>query len=294
MELRQLVYFEAVARHASFTRAAESLRIAQPAVSAQIRQLERELGTVLLERTTRRVALTHAGELVLAHARTVLAELDATRAEVDDLSAVLRGQLRLGVTPVLGSFDLPDALALFHRRYLEVRLSVQTGLIAELLHQLENGGFDMVIGPIHDELPDRFLTHRLAPEKLVLITPPGHHATRRISSLATCRDEQFVCLPPGSGLHTILSTATAEHGFEPQIPFQASTPTGVRELVAAGLGIALLAESAALSPGPPVDVHHLKPAPRHPPIGSIRMQTRTDTPTVRAWHHQIEQRHSSS
>jgi len=294
MELRQLVYFEAVARHTSFTRAAESLRIAQPAVSAQIRKLERELGTVLLERTTRRVALTHAGELVLAHVRTVLAELDATRDDVDDLSAVLRGQLRLGVTPVLGSFDLPAALALFHRRYPEVRLSVQTGLIAALLHLLEKGGFDMVIGPIHVELPERFLTQRLAPENLVLITPPNHHVAKRISSLGAYRDEQFVCLPPGSGLHTILSTAAAEQGFEPQIPFQASSPTGIRELVAAGLGIALLAESAALSPGPPIDVHHLKPAPQHPPIGSIRLRTRTDTPTLRAWHHQLEQRHSSS
>lgn len=294
MELRQLVYFEAVARHASFTRAAESLRIAQPAVSAQIRRLERELGTVLLERTTRRVALTYAGQLVLAHVRTVLTELDATRVDVDELSAVLRGQLRLGTTPVLGSFDMPTALARFHCRYPEVRLSVQTGLIAELLHQLENGELDMVIGPIHHELPDRFLAYQLAPENLVLITPPNHHATRRISSLDTCRDEQFICLPPGSGLHTILNTAAAEHGYEPQIPFQASSPTGIRELVSAGLGIALLAESAALSPGPPIQVHHLKPAPQHPPIGSIRLQTRTDTPTVRAWHHQLEQTNPAS
>ncbi len=289
VELRQLVYFEAVARHASFTRAAESLRIAQPAVSAQIRQLERELGTVLLERTTRRVALTHAGELVLAHVHTVLTELDAVRADVAELSAVMRGQLRLGVTPVLGAFDLPAALALFHRRHPDVRLDVQTGLITELLQQLDQGGLDMVIGPIHDELPDHFLTHRLAPENLVLITPPGHYAARRIRSLAACRDEQFVCLHPGSGLHTILNTTAAEHGFEPRIPFRASTPAAIRELVGAGLGVALLAESAALNPGPPIDVHHLKPSPRHPPIGSIRLRTRTDTPALHAWHHQLEQ-----
>jgi LysR family transcriptional activator of glutamate synthase operon len=270
------------------------LRIAQPAVSAQIRKLERELGTVLLERTTRRVALTHAGNLLLAHVHTVLAELDAARAEVDELSAVLRGQLRLGTTPVLGAFNLPVALALFHRRYPEVRLSVHTGLIAELIHQLENGEFDMIIGPIHHELPDRFLAHPLAPENLVLITPPGHHAARRISSLAACRDEQFICLPPGSGLHTILNIEAAKHGYEPQIPFQASSPAGIRELVSAGLGIALLAESAALSHGPPIQVHHLKPAPQHPPIGSIRLRTRTDTPTVRAWNHQLEQTDTAS
>ena len=71
MELRQLAYFEAVVRHGGFSRAAQQLQIAQPAVSAQVRRLERELGTTLLERTTRRVALTPAGELVLARARSV-------------------------------------------------------------------------------------------------------------------------------------------------------------------------------------------------------------------------------
>lgn len=294
MELRQLVYFEAVARYGSFTRAADSLRIAQPAVSAQIRRLERELDTVLLERTTRRVAVTHAGELVVAHARTVLAELDALRAEVDELSAVLRGQLRLGATLVLGSFDLPATLALFHRRYPEVRLAVQTGLIAELLHQLDQGGLDMVIGPIHDDLPERFRSHQLTPENLVLITPTGHHTARPISSLATCRNEQFVCLPPGSGLYAILTEAAAEQGFTPRIPFQAGTPAAIRELVGAGLGIALLAESAALAPGPSIEVHHLKHAPPHPPIGSIRLRARTDPPAVRAWQHQLEQAHASN
>src|SRR6266536_1032386 len=107
MELRQLVYFEAVARLGGFSRAAEQLHIAQPAISAQIRRLERELGAALFERTTRRVGLTHAGTLLLAHARAVLAELDAARSEFDELAAVLRGQLRFGVTQILGSLDLP-------------------------------------------------------------------------------------------------------------------------------------------------------------------------------------------
>jgi LysR family transcriptional activator of glutamate synthase operon len=198
VELRQLVYFEAVARHASFTRAAEALHIAQPAVSAQVRQLERELGTPLLERTTRRVALTHAGDLFLAHARSVLAELDNARTELNELSAVLRGRLRLGVTPVLGPVNLPSALAVFHRNYPEVALSLRSGLIADLLHHLDRGVIDMIIGPIHDELPARFITHRLAPERLVMITPPGTRKPARTSTLAVFRDEEFVCLPEGS------------------------------------------------------------------------------------------------
>ena len=111
MELRQLAYFDAVVRHGSFTKAAQRLHVAQPAVSAQIRRLEAELGVTLLERTTRRVALTQAGELFLARARLALAQLEGARADLAELSAVLRGQVRIGATQVLGSLDLPAALA---------------------------------------------------------------------------------------------------------------------------------------------------------------------------------------
>src|SRR5438445_755751 len=136
MELRQLAYFDAVVRHGSFTKAAQRLHIAQPAVSAQIRRLETELGTTLLERTTRRVALTYAGELFLARARQVLAQLDGARADLDELSAVLRGRVRIGATQVVGSLDLPAALASFRRRYPGVSLPLHTGLIAKLLCEL--------------------------------------------------------------------------------------------------------------------------------------------------------------
>src|SRR3954447_26527801 len=104
MELRQLRYFEAVARHSGFTRAAEQLHVAQSAVSAQVRALEAELGTALFTRTTRRVALTEAGELVLHRARRALTELDGARTDLADLAAVLTGRVALGATAVLGGF----------------------------------------------------------------------------------------------------------------------------------------------------------------------------------------------
>src|SRR3982750_1045197 len=116
MELRQLTYFEAVARLGGFTRAAEQLHVAQPAVSAQIRALETELGVSLFARTTRRVALTEAGELFLGRARRVLGELDGARTELAELAAVLRGRVTIGSMAVLGGYDLPGALAGFHGR----------------------------------------------------------------------------------------------------------------------------------------------------------------------------------
>jgi len=173
VELRQLAYFDAVVRHGSFTKAAQRLHVAQPAVSAQIRRLEAELGVTLLERTTRRVALTQAGELFLARARLALAQLEGARADLAELSAVLRGQVRIGATQVLGSLDLPAALAQFRRRYPGVSLALHSGLIAKLLGLLEAGDVDLVVGPVHDDLPAAFAARPLVAEGLVLVTPPG-------------------------------------------------------------------------------------------------------------------------
>src|SRR5215469_578484 len=292
MELRQLVYFDAVVRYGGFSRAAERLRVAQPAVSAQIRRLETELGTTLLQRTTRRVALTHAGELFLARARRVLDQLDRARAELDELSTVRRGQVRIGATQILGSLDLPAALAQFRHRYPGVSLAVATGLIAELLDTLNAGEVDLVLGPVHTDLPDRYLAHPLVTETLVLVAAPGHPlATESAAgarvSLAAVRDEPFVCLPADSRLHGILVEAAVAEGFIPRIEFETYSPASMRELVAAGLGVALIAGSAADVPGPAIAVCQLQRAPWHPPIGLIRQRGRALTPAAQAFQAHI-------
>ncbi len=284
MELRQLAYFDAVVRHGSFTKAAQRLHVAQPAVSAQIRRLESELGTTLLERTTRRVALTHAGELFLARTRRVLAQLDAARGDLAELSAVLRGQVRIGATQVLGSLDLPACLASFRRSYPGVSLALRTGLIAKLLGLLDAGEVDLIVGPVHDDLPAAYHARPLVPESLVLVTPPGHPlAAGRDVALAAAGDEPFVCLPADSRLRAILAAAAAAEGFVPRIEFETYSPASIRDLVSAGLGMALLARSAAEGPGPAIGVCELARAPEHPPIGLIRARGRPLTPAARAF-----------
>jgi LysR family transcriptional regulator, transcription activator of glutamate synthase operon len=304
MELRQLAYFEAVAACGGFSRAAEQLRIAQPAVSAQVRRLEAELGTPLLERTTRRVALTHAGELFLARARAVLGQLDEARADLAELAAVRRGHVRIGATLVLGSLDLPRSLARFRRRYPGVTLALRAGLIADLLGELSSGAIDIVLGPLHPELLDGLLAQPLVEERIVLVTPPGRPAPGPASGpapgaspaapggpavLAEFAGEPFVCLPAGSGLHAILVAAAAAAGFTPRIELETHSPASIRELVAAGLGVALMAESSARAIGPDVQVHRLQPAPPHPPIGLVRVPGRTPGPATRAFRQHLEQ-----
>lgn len=288
VELRQLRYFEAVARLGSFTRAAEQLHVAQSAVSAQVRALEATLKVELFTRTTRRVTLTHAGDLFLTRCRRVLDELDGARDDLADLAAVLTGRVTIGATAIVGGFDLPGALARFHTRYPGVTLSLRSGLIAGLLADLDAGTADLVVGPVHDDLPSRFSAHRVAHEHLILAVPPTHRlADGPPLPVAELRDEPFVCLPPGSGLRAILDATAHAAGFEPRVPFETHTPAAVRELVAAGLGVALLARTAADPPGPAIARRRLRPTPLHPDIGVIHYRDHRLSAAARACRGQL-------
>jgi DNA-binding transcriptional LysR family regulator len=253
--------------------------VAQSAVSAQIRALESELGVALFTRTTRRVTLTAAGARFLERARAALSELDTARGELAEMSEVLRGRVAIGATSVLGPFDLPTALAGFHGRYPGVALTLRSGLIAALLGRLDAGEVDLVLGPVHDDLPARFTAHPLATESVVLARPPG---ARPVGTLDGVREEAFVCLSAESGLRAILDVAAKAAGFTPRVQFETSSPASIRELVSAGLGVALIARSAAEREGPPIQVCRLDPSPAHPPIGLIQRRGHRLTAAARA------------
>jgi LysR family transcriptional activator of glutamate synthase operon len=283
LELRQLTYLDAIVRHGGFTRAAEHLHVAQPAISAQIRRLEAELDVTLLARTTRRVSLTHAGELFWTRARRILDELDAARADLDQLAVVLRGRVRIGAIQALAPFDLPGALAAFHTRYPGVELTLRSGRLRQLLDGLDADELDLALGPLPAEVPARFATHRLFSEELVVLTAPGHPlARRRTLTLGLLRDEPFVCLPANSGLRRILDDAAGTEGFAPRVPFEATSVDRIRDLVSHGLGVALLARSVAEGPGRPVAIHPVAPNPVQRPVGLIHHSGRRLTPAADA------------
>jgi LysR family transcriptional regulator, transcription activator of glutamate synthase operon len=270
VELRQLAYFDAIVREGGFTRAARRLHVAQPAISAQIKQLETELGVVLIQRGSRPVSLTQAGELFLTRARRILGQVDEARAEMDELSSLVRGTVRIGTTPVLGPVRLVEAMASFRRLYPGVGLTLRSGLVAKLVSELDAGALDVVVGPEDPGVRTGHRVERLGDEHLVLAVPVGHRlAASGPVLLAEVRDEPFVCLPPGSGMHDLLAEAATAAGFEPRIDFQASSPAIIRELIAAGLGVALMAASTATGPGPAIAACELAAPPRHPPIAII-------------------------
>jgi len=143
MDLRQLRYLVALAEERSFTRAAAREHIAQPALSQQIRRLEREVGLALVERTTRRVATTEAGDLLVARARRALAEIEAAQAEMQALRGMLTGRVAIGAMPTMGPIDLSPVMAAFHRRHPGVELVVREQSIEDLAEMLRVDELDI-------------------------------------------------------------------------------------------------------------------------------------------------------
>jgi DNA-binding transcriptional LysR family regulator len=145
MELRQLEYFVAVTEESSFTKAAARLNVAQPGVSAQLRQLERELGQPLLDRSARAVRLTEVGAAVLPHARAALAAVAAVHNTLDELTGLVRGHVAVGAVSGCGALGLPDLLASFHDAHPGVQISLREGNSDRLVDDVRAGKLDLAL-----------------------------------------------------------------------------------------------------------------------------------------------------
>src|SRR5579875_3155222 len=143
MELRQLRYLVALAEELSFTRAAANEHVAQPALSQQIKRLEEEVGLALVERTTRHVRLTEAGQLLVVRARRVLAELEAARTEMQGLRGMDTGHVTVGAMHTMGPVDLSLAVARFHDLHPHVGLTIREYSSEELAEMLRVDELDL-------------------------------------------------------------------------------------------------------------------------------------------------------
>ena len=245
MQLAQLRYFLAVARHLSFTRAAESLPLSQPSLTNQIRRLERELGVELFERTTRRVRLTVAGEDFVGAAQQILNLVETTELEMHEFSGLKRGRVLLGTIPTVGAFSLAPLLARFRRDFPGIELAIQEEGSDVLLQMLLDESIDLAIITAAEAHPTGALERRpLVVDEMVVLLPAGHRLGALDSvRLADLRDEQFVLFKPGYGLRRVVEDACAAAGFQPRIAFETSQRETIFGMVQEGLGITLLPRS---------------------------------------------------
>ena len=246
MELRQLEYFVAVAEEANFTRAAERVRISQSGVSAQVRQLERELGATLIDRSSRTANLTAAGRAALDHARAALAAAGAVRQAVGEVTGVVRGRLTVGM--VIGCTVTPlfEALAAFHRAHPGVEVTLVEDNSDQLVEGVRSGALDLALVGIAEAAPAGLSSLTLISERLVALVPSSHPLADRPSvSLADIASHPVICMPVGAGIRTVFDRACAAGHVQPVIALQASAADSIADLAARGLGVAVLTESMA-------------------------------------------------
>jgi DNA-binding transcriptional LysR family regulator len=247
MELRQLEYFVAVAEERNFTRAAERVHISQSGVSAQIRQLERELGAELFDRSARSATLTVAGKAALEHARAALAAASAVDQAVDEVTGLIHGRIAVGM--VIGCTITPlfDALAAFHRAHPGVEVSLLEDNSDRLVEGVRAGTLDLALIGTSAAVPEGLNALTIISERLVALVPDGHPLMkqRRKVTLRDLAAYPIVCMPPGTGLRTVFDRACAAQGIQPVIGLQASAADAIADLAARGLAVAVLTTSMA-------------------------------------------------
>jgi DNA-binding transcriptional LysR family regulator len=248
MELRHLRYFRAVAEELHFGRAAERLLIAQPPLSQQIRQLERELGVTLLTRSTRSVELTPAGRVFLDRTVKILAVVDDASEQARRIAEGMEGRLVIGCVGSATYSLLPRLVRALRKTLPAVDLSVRGEMLAPAqLAALHAGEID--IGLLRPPVTDPDITvETIRRDRLLVALPAGHpYAERAALSAFDLRDEDFIS-HAGRGrsrMSALVITLCSDAGFAPRIRHEVEETSTLVTLVAAGLGVAVVPEPTA-------------------------------------------------
>lgn len=239
MEFRTLRALVEVVRQGGFTAAAKTLCATHSAVSKSVRQLEDEIGVLLLDRLAQGPSLTAAGEIVYRRALRLLAERDDLVAELAELRGLKRGVLRLGLPPLGSGLLFAPLFARFRQLYPGIDIQLTEHGSARLEEILRLGEIDFAgsLLPISDD----FEWIEVRREPLVALLPPKHRLARRaIVKMEDLREEPFILYESGFALNRIILGACRRAGFEPKVAARSSQIDFIIELAAAGLGIALV------------------------------------------------------
>jgi DNA-binding transcriptional LysR family regulator len=243
------------------------MHVAQSALSHQIAQLERELGIRLLNRTTRSVEPTEAGELVAARAQQMVGELEAIRSDIDALHGLVRGRLAIGALVFGGALDIPALIADFALRHPGIDLQLREGTAGRMADLLIDGGLDLAFALEPEPRPPGLDALPLSDEELVVVVAPSHALAElelvRIRDLA---GHDLIMFERSSSTRARVESAFARARLEPRIALEANDLALVRSLVSRGLSVAILPRAFADLPGPPVEVRSLEPALRMPVV----------------------------
>lgn len=245
IKLRDLEYLTAIDKHKHFGKAAKACFVSQPTLSGQLMKLEQQLALQLVERHSRNVMLTPAGERLVQEARKVLQAAKHFEACAKALLDPLSGDLHLGLIPTLAPYLLPHIMADLNIALPNINFFLHENETKVLLQQLDEGKLDVLILPYLDEM-DKFESYQLFDEPLMLATPKNHRlANKKHLSLADLHDEKILTLADGHCLKEQAMGYCFAAGAKEDNRFQATSLETLRHMVASGMGITLLPALAA-------------------------------------------------
>lgn len=238
--LRQMQVFDAVARHLSFSRAAQELHLTQPAVSLQVKQLEGLAQLPLFEQMGRRLHLTAAGEALLGHARAILGAVADSEEAMSALRGRRTGGLKIGVVSTAKYFA-PFLLSVFGAGYPGVEISLAVANRQQIVALLDENGIDLAL---MGQPPAnwRVTALRFARHPLVMVASPAHPLARRRIALTALNGETFLVREQGSGTRIAMERLLAEHGVTPGRLIEMASNETIKQAVMAGMGVSFLSQ----------------------------------------------------
>ena len=237
--LHQLKVFEAVARHNSFTRAAEELFLTQPTVSIQVKQLAKTVGLPLFEQIGKRLYLTVAGRKLLATCQEIFEELSLFEVAVADLKGLKQGYLRLAVITT-AKYVIPRLLGPFCQRYPGIDVSLKVTNHESVMERLMGNRDDLYI--LSQPPEDLNVSSHPFVENPLVVLAPRHHplAQKKIIPLKRLAEEPFIMREPGSGTRKAVQRLFDEHGISVKVKLELGSNEAIKQAIAGGLGISVL------------------------------------------------------
>jgi molybdate transport repressor ModE-like protein len=249
LDVRRMRVLREVAQRGSFSAAAEALSFTQSAVSQQIAALEREAGTTLVERSVRGIRLTDAGRALVRHTDAILGHLAEAEAELEAIAGLRGGRLRMASFESAGATLMPLAIATFKQRHPAVELSLSLAEPDDALPRLKSGELELALAfgadGIATPADDGIERVPLLDDPMYLALAPDHPlARKRNLRLADLAGDQWIEGTPTCACSALLRRACERAGFTPHVAFESDDYNAIQGLVAAGVGVALIAELA--------------------------------------------------
>ena len=243
---RRLQVFHTVARLLSFTKAAESLHMTQPAVTFQVRQLEEYFNTRLFDRTHNRISLTEAGGRVYRYADGIFALYSEMENAVRDLTGEVSGVLMVGASTTVAEYMLPALLGDFKKKYPEVTIRLSVANSDAIVAMVENNSIDLgvVESPVHNK---NLVVETCRVDQMVLIVPPGHELAGRDSvPISALLEYPYICREEGSGTREVILDQLKQTSIDStnlDVVMELGSPEAVKGAVEAGMGISIVSRA---------------------------------------------------